>query len=48
MSEKEFNAARAMVYAGAGTHVQALLEAAGIPPPPEEDLDLRSCHSRRS
>ena len=39
MSEKEFNAARAVVYAGAGAHVQALLEAAGIPPPPDEDLD---------
>ena len=39
MSEKEFNAARAVVYAGAGTHVQALLEAAGISPPPDEDLD---------
>ena len=26
-------------YAGAGTHVQTLLEAAGIPPPPDEDLD---------
>ena len=38
MSEQEFNAARAVVYAGAGTHVQALLEAAGIPPPPDEDL----------
>ena len=38
MSEKEYNAARAVVYAGAGTHVQALLEAAGIPPPPDEDL----------
>ena len=31
MSEKEYNAARAVVYAGAGTHVCALLEAAGIP-----------------
>ena len=39
MSEKEYNAARAVVYAGAGTHVCALLEAAGIPPPPDEDLD---------
>ena len=39
MNEKEFNAARAVVYAGAGTHVQALLEAAGIPPPPDEALD---------
>eukprot|EP00439_Symbiodinium_sp_Y106_P061995 s2403_g9.t1 len=39
MSEKEFNAARAVVYAGAGTHVQALLAAAGIPPPPDELLD---------
>ena len=38
MSEQEFHAARAVVYAGAGTHVQALLEAAGIPPPPDEDL----------
>ena len=39
MSEQEFNAARAVVYAGAGAHVQALLAAAGIPPPPDEDLD---------
>ena len=39
MSEKEFSAARVVVYAGAGTHVQALLEAAGIPPPPDEALD---------
>ena len=39
MSEKEYNAARAVVYAGAGTHVCALLEAAGIPPPLDEDLD---------
>ena len=39
MSEKEYNAARAVVYAGAGSHVCALLEAAGIPPPPDEDLD---------
>ena len=39
MSEKEFNAARAVVYAGAGAHVQALLAAAGIPPPPDEELD---------
>ncbi|CAE7728534.1 unnamed protein product [Symbiodinium sp. CCMP2592] len=39
MTEKEYNAARAVVYAGAGLHVQTLLEAAGIPPPPDEDLD---------
>ena len=39
MSEQEYNAARAVVYAGAGTHVCALLEAAGIPPPPDEDLE---------
>ena len=27
------------MYAGAGTHVCALLEAAGIPPPPDEELE---------
>ena len=39
MSEQEFNAARAVVYAGADTHVCTLLEAAGIPPPPDEALE---------
>ena len=39
MSDKEYNAARAVLYAGAGAHAQTLLEAAGIPPPPDEDLD---------
>ena len=39
MSEQEFNAARAVVYAGADTHVCTLLEAAGIPPPPDGALE---------
>ena len=39
MSEQEFNAACAVVYAGADTHVCTLLEAAGIPPPPDEALE---------
>ncbi|CAE7457136.1 unnamed protein product [Symbiodinium necroappetens] len=38
MTQQEYQAARTVVYSGAGDHVQKLLAAAGIPPP--EDVNL--------
>ncbi|CAE7843413.1 unnamed protein product, partial [Symbiodinium necroappetens] len=39
MTQQEYQAARTVVYSGAGDHVQKLLAAAGIPPPEDANLD---------
>ena len=39
MTQQEYQAARTVVYSGAGAHVQKLLTAAGIPPPDDGCLE---------